>query len=72
MIMGIIQPIAAPILRWRPCRVVGIPVARANFAFAEEIPSARFKENDMPNFLPIIASSYFFLRIYVLLPFELM
>ena len=61
--IGIIHPIAAPALRWRPCRVVGIPVALANLAFADEIPTARFHEKDTPNFFPIFQYSfYFFLR----------
>ena len=62
--IGIIHPIAAPALRCLPCRVVGIPVALANFAFADETPIARFHEKDTPNFFPIFHSPcYFFLRI---------
>ncbi len=47
------QPIAWPNLRCLPDRVRGIPIARDIFPFAEEIPSARFQENEKPNFLPI-------------------
>jgi hypothetical protein len=38
----------APTLRSIPCRVVGMPVLRANFCFAEEIPIARFHEKENP------------------------
>lgn len=37
-----------PILAWRPCRVVGIPVYRAIRRLAVETPSARFQLKDSP------------------------
>ncbi len=37
---------------WRPCLVVGIPVARAILIFAPVIPVALFQEKEVPNFLP--------------------
>ena len=37
-----------PIFRSTPALVVGIPVARANFCFACEIPKARFHEKLRP------------------------
>lgn len=33
--------------RFLPCFVVGIPVARANFDLADDIPSARFQLNPL-------------------------
>lgn len=39
---------ALPILRSRPPRVVGMPVARLIFCFAAEIPMARFHEKLNP------------------------
>ncbi len=30
-----------------------MPIAREIFPFAAEIPTARFQENENPNFLPI-------------------
>ena len=37
---------ALPILRSRPCLVMGMPVARAFFCLACVIPMARFQENE--------------------------
>lgn len=37
-----------------PDRVRGTPSIRDNFPFAAEIPTARFHENENPNFLPIL------------------
>jgi hypothetical protein len=37
----------------KPDLVVGIPVSRANFCFAELIPKALFQENEKPNLLAI-------------------
>jgi hypothetical protein len=34
----------------KPDLVVGIPILRANFCFAEVIPTALFQENEKPNF----------------------
>jgi hypothetical protein len=39
-----------PTFRSRPDLVVGMPVARANLAFAALMPRARFAENEKPNF----------------------
>jgi hypothetical protein len=47
------QPIARPTFRCLPERVSGIPMAREIFPFAEEMPSARFQENENPYFFPI-------------------
>jgi len=43
-------------LRCRPDFVSGIPIKRDNFPLAEDRPSARFHENENPNFL--IGGSY--------------
>lgn len=59
--------LAAPALRCRPRRVVGIPVARANLAFADETPNARFHEKDVPNFFPMIAAPLLFID-YLVFP----
>lgn len=45
---GTQQPIARPILRWRPDFVSGTPICRESFPFAAEIPVALFQENDTP------------------------
>lgn len=42
-----------PIFRSIPLREVGMPVARAIFESADEMPNARRAENENPNFLPI-------------------
>jgi hypothetical protein len=47
------QPNACPAFRCLPPRVKGMPIAREIFPFAAEIPTARFQENENPNFLPI-------------------
>ncbi len=39
---------ALPILRSRPCLVIGMPVARAIFCLAPVMPIARFQENERP------------------------
>jgi len=49
-----------PILAFIPILVVGIPVLRATFCFAEDKPMSRDGENDIPNFFPIL--SCFFLE----------
>ena len=46
--------IAPPILRSRPCLVVGIPVARATFVFKPEMPTARLSEKLSPGIFAII------------------
>lgn len=43
--------IEPPILRSKPCLVVGIPVALATFPLAALMPTARFNENENPNFI---------------------
>ena len=47
---------ALPILRSRPCLVVGIPTARATLVFKPEIPTARLSEKLSPGILAIIVS----------------
>lgn len=42
------HPINLPIFRWRPARVSGMPIVRESRAFAAEMPTARFHENDKP------------------------
>ena len=37
-----------PTLRSSPCLVVGMPVVRANFCLAREMPKALFHEKDNP------------------------
>jgi len=44
-----------PIFRSNPPLVVGIPVFLAIFCLIADTPKARLRENDMPNFLPIIS-----------------
>ena len=46
--------IAPPILRSRPCLVVGIPTVRATFVFKPEIPTARLSEKLSPGIFAII------------------
>ena len=48
------QPMALPIFLCLPERVSGIPMAREILPFAEDIPSARFHENEKPYFLPMV------------------
>ena len=45
---------ALPILRSRPCFVVGIPTARATLVFKPEIPTARLSEKLSPGIFAII------------------
>jgi hypothetical protein len=47
------QPIALPALRCLPARVVGIPVALANFRFVLVMPVAFFQEKDKPG-MPVL------------------
>lgn len=42
------HPAILPIFRCLPERLSGIPVARENFCFACDIPTARFHENEIP------------------------
>ena len=51
-----------PILRSRPCLVVGMPVLRAIFVFKPLIPTARFSENDNP-FMFVILIFFFACKI---------
>ena len=46
--------IALPILRSRPCLVVGIPTARATLVFKPEIPTARLSEKLSPGIFAMI------------------
>ena len=46
--------IALPILRSRPCLVVGIPTARATLVFKPEIPTARLSEKLNPGIFAMI------------------
>lgn len=46
--VGTQQPVALPILRWRPERVRGTPMEREILDFAPDKPMARFHENDRP------------------------
>ena len=50
MVPGIQQPIAFPALRCLPDFVKGIPMFFEILLLAEEIPVARFHENDNPYF----------------------
>ena len=43
-----------PILRSRPCLVVGIPTARATLVFKPEMPTARLSEKLSPGIFAII------------------
>ena len=47
---------APPILRSKPCLVVGIPTARATLVFKPEMPTARLSEKLSPGILAIIVS----------------
>src|SRR5438105_11675726 len=49
-------PRRRPALRCRPDLVSGIPMARDSLPLADEMPKARFQENDRPNFLPMVQS----------------
>ena len=51
---------APPILRSRPCLVVGRPTARATLVFKLEIPTARLSEKLSPGILAIIILIYLF------------
>jgi hypothetical protein len=46
------HPSAPPIFLRLPERVSGMPIWRDNFAFAEDIPRARFKEKESPGTIP--------------------
>ena len=46
--------IALPILRSRPCFVVGTPTARATLVFRPEIPTARLSEKLSPGIFAMI------------------
>ena len=45
-----------------PVREVGMPVVRAIFDRADEMPKARRAENENPNFLPISIPSDLFIK----------
>jgi hypothetical protein len=47
------QPNTLPTFRWRPDLVSGIPIRLDIFFLADEIPTARFHENEKPYFLPM-------------------
>lgn len=50
---------ALPILRSRPCLVMGMPVARAIFYLACMMPMARFQENVRPGiFMGILVTIF--------------
>ena len=51
---------APPILRSKPCLVVGIPTARATLVFKPEIPTARLSEKLSPGILAINILIYLF------------
>ena len=48
-----------PILRSRPCLVMGMPVARAIFCLAPVMPIARFQENERPGIFMVILVTIF-------------
>jgi len=50
---GIQHPTARPIFRRLPERLNGMPVLREIRDFAEEIPVARFHENEKPYLRPM-------------------
>ena len=56
-------PIAAPNLRCRPLRVVGMPVLRAIFRFAAVTPVARLHEKESPG-IPVFVPRFLRLAIY--------
>lgn len=49
------HPEARPIFWRRPDRVSGTPIFLESRPFADESPDARFHENDVPNFRPIVS-----------------
>jgi hypothetical protein len=56
MLIGRQHPKAAPIFLCLPCRVKGMPVCLAMLPLAPDIPTARFHEKEIPNFLPTLSS----------------
>ena len=50
--IGTMQPAAAPAFRCLPYRVKGTPDDREILPLADDMPQARFHENDIPNFFP--------------------